>query len=155
MFEADQLGRVIINNEGNTTDTYFLNFENPGNFLIFEKLIPVSRLAQPQPAGTPPTEARFVEIPIGERIQIPPGERAIYEFRSRLRDRPLVGSEKIYPFVVRVVSSEEQTLELPSQVSEKGFIPIWLLAPPAPRKRRSIIRPRWRSPWTRISTAMG
>jgi hypothetical protein len=40
---AEQFGQVIVNNEGNITDTYSLSFHSPDNELIFEKAMQVQR----------------------------------------------------------------------------------------------------------------
>jgi len=122
---ADQFGQVMINNEGNTADTYSLSFQSPGNMLIFEKAVQVPKPGS-QP-GTQQTEIAYVEIPQVERLQVAAGEQGIYPFRGRLRSRPIVGGEKIYPFSVRVLSTENKFMDFSGQLSEKGFIPIWLV----------------------------
>ncbi|HEX6271339.1 MAG TPA: hypothetical protein VFZ43_13965 [Anaerolineales bacterium] len=119
-FPAGQSGRLTINNEGNTVDTYSLSFQSPANLLIFEKGVAVPR------PGT--QEIEVVEIPPGERFQVAPGDSVTYPFRARLRSRPIVGNEKAYPFTVQVLSSENQSIELSGEVSERGIIPVWLLA---------------------------
>jgi len=122
---ALQQGNVIINNEGNTPEAYTLEFQSPANELAFEKGILIARRsAQP---GVQPNEVSYAEIPPGERIQVAAGERGIYQFRSGLRSRPIVGNEKIYPFSVKIRSSENKSVELPGEVIEKGLIPAWLV----------------------------
>jgi TolB protein len=122
--EAGQFGQVIINNEGNTVDTYSLTFQSPGNGLIFEKAVQVPKPgAQP---GTQQVQIAYVEIP-QDRIQVAAGERGVYPFRTRLRSRPIFGGEQAYPFTVNVASTEARVYELPAQLNERGFIPIWLL----------------------------
>src|SRR5215216_2156740 len=126
LLEAGQFGQVIVNNEGNTVDTYSLNFQSPGNSLLFEKAIQVTRAgAQP---GTQRVETAYVEIPPGDRFQVAAGERGAYPFRTRLRSRPLVGGAESYPFAVSVISTEKRVHDLAGQVSERGFIPIWTLS---------------------------
>ncbi|HJR81427.1 MAG TPA: DUF5050 domain-containing protein, partial [Anaerolineales bacterium] len=122
-FEAGQSGRVIINNEGNIVDTFNLSFQSPANVLQFEKGVPVSR-----PDSPGEQQIEVVEIPAVERFQVAPGESITYYFRARLRSRPIVGNEKTYPFTVQVVSSENKSMELAGELSERGYIPIWLLA---------------------------
>ncbi|MBN2115232.1 MAG: PD40 domain-containing protein [Anaerolineales bacterium] len=124
--QANQFGQVIINNEGNTIDTYDLSFQSPASTLRFEKAIQVAR-AGSQP-GTEQIEIAYVEIPPGERIQVAAGERGVYPFRSRLRSRPIVGREEAYPFTVKVLSTENKSVELSGQVNEKGLIPMWLIS---------------------------
>ncbi|HET9589472.1 MAG TPA: DUF5050 domain-containing protein [Anaerolineales bacterium] len=123
-FEGGQSGRLTVNNEGNTVDTYTLDFQSPGNVLIFEKGVPVTR-----PGTEPGTqEIEIVEIPPGERFQVAPGDSVTYHFRTGLRSRPLIGNEKAYPFVVQVQSSDDKSIELSGEVRERGFIPVWLLS---------------------------
>jgi hypothetical protein len=122
---ADQFGQLIINNEGNTTDTYSLDFVNPSNLLIFEKEIPISRKGS---SSTQQVEMAYIEIPRNEKIQIDSGMQGIYPFRSRLRSRPLFGNEKTYPFTVKVLSTENMAAELPAETSDKGLIPPWGIA---------------------------
>ena len=125
LFEAGQFGRLIINNEGNTIDTYTLNFQSTDNMLLFEKGVQVSRPG-PQP-GTQRVGITYVEIPVGERVQVAAGEQGVYSFRSRLRSRPIVGNEQTYPFRITVRSTANETTELAGQVSEKAYIPFWVL----------------------------
>jgi hypothetical protein len=122
--QAGQFGQVILNNEGNTTDTYSLNFQGRGNDLIFEKAV---RVARPGPQGTQQVGMAYVEIPQGERFQVPAGERGVYSFRSRLRSRPIVGNEETYPFVVEIRSTANESIELSGQVNERAYIPFWVL----------------------------
>jgi hypothetical protein len=123
---ADQFGQLIISNEGNTADTYSLNFQSSANTLIFEKAVQVPKPGS-QP-GTQQTEIAYVEIPAGERIQIMAGEKGIYPFRSRLRSRPIVGGEQAYPFTLQVLSSENKSSELSGYINEKGMVPVWLIS---------------------------
>jgi Tol biopolymer transport system component len=123
--EGGQFGQVIINNEGNTVDTYSLSFQSQGNLLMFEKAVQVSKPgAQP---GTQLVEMAYVEIPQGDRFQVAAGERGIYPFRARLRSRPIMGGKQTYPFTVNVASSEKRVQDLSAQLIESGLIPIWLL----------------------------
>jgi TolB protein len=123
---AGQTGQLFINNEGNTVDTYSLDFTSPGNTLIFEKGVPVSRSVSQ--TGTQKIEVRYVEIPRGEKFRVKAGARGIYGFRSRLRARPLVGNEQSYPYSVKVLSSENKSIELPGDIKENGLIPTWLVS---------------------------
>ena len=123
--ETGQFGQVLINNEGNTSDTYNLSFQNPGNQLIFERAVQV-----PKPGSQPATQQvriAYVEIPQGDRIQVPAGGRGVYPFRARLRSRPIFGGVQTYPFTVTAASTDGRLYELPGQLNESGFIPIWLL----------------------------
>jgi TolB protein len=119
-------GQLLINNEGNTVDTYSLSFLNPANVLVFEKEVPVSQKGS-QPGGQQ-VETAYVEIPDGEKVQVEPGGQGIYGFRARLRSRPLIGNEVTYPFAIKVVSAENTLIELSADVSGRGFIPPLLAA---------------------------
>ena len=123
--QAGQFGQVIIDNEGNTADTYSLYFQSPANELIFEKAVQVQRPG-PQP-GTQQLQMAFVEIPQGERLQVRAGERGAYSFHARLRSRPIIGGEQTYPFTVDVRSTSSESAELAGQMSEKAWIPYWVV----------------------------
>ena len=123
--QAGQFGQVIIDNEANTTDTYSLTFQSPQSELIFEKAVQVPRPG-PQP-GTQQLQMAFVEIPQGERLQVRAGERGAYSFRARLRSRPIIGGEQTYPFTANVRSTSSESADLAGQVSEKAWIPYWVV----------------------------
>lgn len=123
--ESGQFGRVIVNNEGNITDTYSLGFQSPDNELIFEKAVQVTKPG-PQP-GTQQVQTAYLEIPQGERFQVRPGERGTYSFRSRPRSRPIVGNEHTYPFSVTVVSTARESVDLTAEVSATGLLPFWVV----------------------------
>ena len=125
LIQAGQFGQVIIQNEGNITDTYNLSFQSPENELIFEKAVQVTRPG-PRP-GTQQVEITYVEIPQGERLQVPPGQRGVYSFRPRLRSRPIIGNEQTYPLIVNIRSTGNETAELTGQVSATGWIPFWVV----------------------------
>jgi Tol biopolymer transport system component len=120
LLQTGQFGYLIINNEGNTADTYHLSFQSPANLLVFEKEIQASK------KGTQKIEMAYVEIPGDEKIQVASGEQGKYAFRSRLKSRPLIGDEKTYPFTARVLSAENMLLELQGDTSENGLIHPWL-----------------------------
>jgi TolB protein len=122
--QAEQFGQVIVNNEGNITDTYSLSFQSPDNELIFEKAVQVTR---PGPQGSQQVQTAYVEIPQGERFQVRAGERGTYSFRSRPRSRPIVGNEHTYPFTAMVVSTGRESVDLTGQVSATGLLPFWVM----------------------------
>jgi Tol biopolymer transport system component len=123
--QAGQFGQVIIDNEGNTADTYSLYFQSPQDELIFEKAVQVARPG-PQP-GTQQVQMAVLEIPAGERLPVRAGERGTYSFRARLRSRPILGSEQTYPFTANVRSTSNTSADLAGQVSEKAWIPYWVV----------------------------
>ncbi len=121
---AGQPGRVTISNQGNTASTYSLNFQSPGNLLVFQKPVQVTRPG-PQP-GTQRVEAGYAEIPSGDRFQVEAGQSAVYPFRTQLRSRPFVGGETSYPYSVTVTSSEGRVQDLSGQLVELALLPVWL-----------------------------
>jgi Tol biopolymer transport system component len=123
--QAGQLGQIIIDNEGNTADSYSLSFQSPENELIFEKVVQVAQPG-PQP-GTQQLQTALVEIPPGERLQVRAGERGTYSFLTRLRSRPIVGNEQTYSFTANVRSTSNTAADLAGQVSEKAWIPYWVV----------------------------
>jgi hypothetical protein len=120
MLESGQSGRVTVSNQGNTVDAYSLNFQSPGDLLIFQKPVQVAR------PGTQRVEAGYAQIPTGDRFQVGAGQNAAYPFRSRLRSRPIVGGEASYPYTVTVTSSEGRVQDLPGRLLEKALMPVWL-----------------------------
>jgi hypothetical protein len=122
--QAGQFGQVTVYNEGNTIDAYSLHFQSRDNELIFEKAVQVAR---PGPQGSQQMGIAYVEIPQGERFQVPAGERGTYSFRARLRSRPLLGNEESYSFGVQVRSTANELTELSGQVSERAYLPFWVL----------------------------
>lgn len=122
--EAGEFGQVTIHNEGNTADTYSLNFLGRSTDMIFEKAVQVSR---PGPQGTPQVGLAYVEIPPGERFPVRAGERGVYAFRARLRSRPLLGGEESYKFGLDIRSTSGESTELSGQVSESAYLPFWIL----------------------------
>lgn len=123
---TNQSGYLTIYNEGNITDTYSLNFRNPADTLIFEKEVEISKTGT-QP-GAQQIQMAHVGIPSDEKIQIDAGGQSIYSFRSRLRLRPLMGHEKTYPFIVSISSTENMTMEIPAEITERAFMHPWLAA---------------------------
>jgi Tol biopolymer transport system component len=122
--QAGQFGQVTVYNEGNIIDAYSLNFQSRTDELVFEKAVQVPRQG---PYGTQQIENGYIQIPQGERFQVPAGERGVYTFRARLRSRPLLGNEQSYPFGVQVRSTDNTLTELSGQVLERSAIPFWVL----------------------------
>ena len=120
LLQTGQLGYLVINNEGNTADTYHLSFQSPANLLIFEKEIQVSQ------TGTRRIETAYIEIPQDEKIQVASGEQGKFTFCSKLKSRPMIGDEKTYPFTAKILSAENVSLELQGDTSENGLLHPWL-----------------------------
>jgi TolB protein len=123
--QSGQTGNLIIDNQGNTNDTYRLNFISSGDVLNFEKGIPVST-TQSQ-SGDKEVELGYVEIPQGEKFRVAAGKRGIYPFRIKLRAHPIFGNERIYPYTIQVQSTEDKSTELPGKATENGLLPVWLI----------------------------
>ena len=124
--EGGQFGNLIIQNQGNTSDAYVLDFQSSGDLLQFEKIVPEEGKDQVQSESQ--QAVRVYEIPQGERVQVAAGQRITYPFRGRLKVRPIVGNEKSYPFSVKVISTGKKYVELAGEVSEKGWVPNWVIA---------------------------
>jgi hypothetical protein len=124
--QAGQFGNLVIQNQGNISDTYVLDFQSSGDSLHFEKVV-AAQGPDEQPESQQPQPGVY-EIPQGERVQVDAGRRIVYPFRSRFKLRPIVGNERSYPFTVKVISSEKIYVELAGEVSEKGWIPNWVFA---------------------------
>lgn len=120
VLQHDKTGHLLIHNEGNTGDTYTLNFHSPAGVLIFERGTQVSKtLTQ---SGAQHIQTAYAEIPPDERIHVAAGGQGMYSFRGNLRSRPLVGEERAYPFTVQVLSAENTVTDLSGEVKEKGYI---------------------------------
>jgi len=126
--QANEVGMLTVQNEGNTVDQYSLTLQDPNNELIFEKAEQVPKRNVKPDDPNPELETVFTEIVQGENLRVSPGESGILQFRSRLRARQFVGNEKIYPYNAWVQNSEKSTTEMHGQVSAKGFVPVWVVS---------------------------
>ena len=123
--QANEIGRLTVQNEGNTVDYFSLTFQDPNSELIFEKPIQVPKKQAKPDDPNPELETVFTEIPQGEALRVPPGESGVLEFRTRPRVREIVGNEKIYPYTIQVQSSSKALADFHGKVAAKGFIPVW------------------------------
>ncbi len=123
---ANQPAQLILKNEGNVDDNYEISIQEASGRLIFE------RITRSLKAGSSPEQPEiefiYTEITSAERLRVSAGESGVFEFRGRLRSRPLVGGEESRPFTVKVLSAEKRRIDFPSQVKEKGLFPPWLLS---------------------------
>jgi hypothetical protein len=119
-FEAGLPAQLTVHNEGNTADTYSLNFQSTDDLLIFQKPVQVAR------PDTGRVETGYAVIPSGDRFQVEAGRSAAFPFRAKLRSRPLVGGEASYPFTATVTSTEGRVQELPARILATGLMPVWL-----------------------------
>ena len=125
--QANEIGGLTVQNEGNTVDQYSLIFQNPNNELIFEKAEQLPKKGTRSDDPNPELEIVFTEIVQGENLRVSPGERGLLQFRSRPRNRAIAGNEKIYPYTTQVRSSSETLADFNGQVSAKGLIPVWVV----------------------------
>ena len=112
--EAVQNAQVNISNEGNTDETYQINWQSEDDVLIFELW---------QQEGE---DVVFNEVQ-EHALKIDAGKQDTAHFRAGLRKRPLVGGSKNYPFQVLVGSSEENVQTHNSEIKDRGIIPIWVI----------------------------
>jgi len=125
--QANEIGMLTVQNEGNTVDQFSLMFQDDSNELLFEKAEQVPKKNTKPDDPNPELETVYTEIVQGESLRVPPGESGTLQFRSKPRVRQIVGNEKIYPYNTWVQSSENSTAELHGQVSAKGFLPVWVV----------------------------
>ena len=124
--EANQPAQLLISNEGNADDTYDLSFRDSSGKLIFEK---ITRFAKEgSDPNNPEVDFAYSEITSAQRLQVPLGGTGVFEYRSRLRSRSLVGNEETYPFNIKALSAGKKSIDFQSQIKEKGFLPAWLIA---------------------------
>ena len=125
--QANEVGVVTVENRGNTVDQYGVTLQDTNHELIFEKGEQVPKKQTRPDDPNPEIEVVFTEMIQGENLRVSPGESGILLFRSRPRVRPIVGSEKIYPYSAWAQNSEKSTVEFHGQVSAKGFFPVWTI----------------------------
>ena len=124
--EANQPAQLLINNEGNADDTYDLSFREASERLVFEK---ITRFAKEgSDPNNPEFDFAYSEITSAQRLQIPFGGSGVFEYRGRLRSRPFVGNEEVYPFSINALSSGKKAQDFQSQITQKAFLPPWLIA---------------------------
>ena len=124
--EANQPAQLVLNNEGNAEDTYDLSFQDSSGQLVFEKITRYAK--EGSDPNNPDIGFTYSEITSAQRLQIRSGESGVFEYRGRMRSRPFVGNEMMYPFNINVTSAGKKSLDFASQIKEKGFLPSWLLA---------------------------
>lgn len=124
---ANQIGKLTVNNEGNTADQFSLAFESQNNGLIFEKAVQTPKKNTKPDDPNPQYETVFTGIAPGETLWVDAGQSGFLWFRSRPKVRAFVGGEKIHPYTARVQSSAKDVAEFRGQVSSKAIIPLWLI----------------------------
>jgi serine/threonine protein kinase len=97
---AGSPAQVRVQNEGNTQETYSLNWQDRANELLFE-----------------PPEAR---------LTVREGQSAAAEFRAVPRRQRWIGGKKAHAYTVQVGPGPQQMQALAGEVVSKGLIPTWL-----------------------------
>jgi len=78
--QANEVGMLTVQNEGNTVDQYSLTLQDPNNELLFEKAVQVPKKNAKPDDPNPELETVFNEIVQGENVRVSPGERGILHF---------------------------------------------------------------------------
>jgi TolB protein len=100
--EAGEQARVMVSNQGNIQETFTLTWQSENDSLEF----------------TPGA---------AQSLKVPAGETAGAAYVPDLRQRPIIGGEKNYPYSILVQSTEKETLTVGGDVLGKGMIPIWVI----------------------------
>ena len=100
--EAGEQARVLVHNQGNIQESYTLTWQSENDSLEFE------------PAGM-------------RNLQVPAGGTSAAEYVPDLRQRPIIGGEKRYPYSVLVQSAGKETLTVGGDMQGKGMIPVWVI----------------------------
>jgi len=96
---AGQLGKVLVNNQGNLPETFSVILEDRRHELIFD-----------------PSQAK---------INIPSGKAAIVEFRTSAVHTRWFGAEETFNFTAHVSSLGGQLQSHPGEIAIRGMIPLW------------------------------
>ncbi len=100
--EAGEQARVMVSNQGNVQENYTLTWQSENDSLEF----------------TPGAI---------QTVKVPAGETTAAEYVPDLRQRPILGGEKNYPYSILVQSAEKETLTVGGEVLGKGMIPVWVI----------------------------
>ena len=117
---GDKVHLVVANN-GNTSQTFVVQWFSPENALAAEALQPVST-----PRGkTSPPKTRFQRVE-QVTLRVPPSHKGELDFRMRLRRQPLFGTPQVFPLNVEVQSAEKKNQSIATQVAGGPLFPRWL-----------------------------
>lgn len=97
---ASRAARLQVANQGNTPETFHLNWSDPANELQFE----------PPQAG----------------IKVDPGRATEIEFRGKLRQTRWMGGDKSHRFTSLVGLPNAKPTAIPGEIISRGAIPAWL-----------------------------
>lgn len=112
--DALQNAQIAVTNAGNVNEAFQINWQSDEEILSFELW---------QQAGE---EVIFKEVQ-EHALKVEPGKQEAAHFRAGLRQRPLIGGSKAYPFQVQVRSSGDEVRTHNGEVNDRGIIPIWVL----------------------------
>ena len=96
---AGQRAQVIVENQGNTSQTFAVEWQDPTGELTVE-----------------PTRAQ---------LTVAGGQSAAAEYRAAPRSSRWLGGTRRHPFSVMVRTSTQEAQSLNGQVISKGLIPVW------------------------------
>jgi hypothetical protein len=96
--EAGEPARVVVENQGNIQQAFTVTWQSPDDGLEFE----------PAPS---------------QELRIAPGEVAMAEFRAKPRSRPLLGRERVWPFITRVQAAGGEARNLNGEIVGRALIP--------------------------------
>jgi len=121
----EQSGYLTVINEGNSPDTYALEWVDQQNSLVFEGI---------QREGLPATDDRLPQAgvsyyPITEpvHLRVEAGQNESIEFRAHPGSRPILGGDFRIPFKTIAQSSSKQVLSQSGEIVGRALIPVWLL----------------------------
>ncbi len=123
--DAGKVVKVIVKNEGNTSQTFALTCVSQGNQLEFEYLEPERPSPVAEPAGPLPSSQPGGGTPVAQPaddtlILIPSGETAAFRFTARQRSRPLMGSPAPYPYQAVVKADQKESAPCPVRSTDMG-----------------------------------
>lgn len=98
---AGQPARIMIENQGNTQETFTLALQDRGDELVFS--------------------------PAQVRLAVPVGKEVGTDFRATPRTRRWFGAEKTHPFTAKVTSQDGQVRTHEGEVISRGQLPAWLI----------------------------
>jgi hypothetical protein len=91
---ADQVGQVLINNEGNIPETYQVGWASPSGELEF--------------------------VPLQAQITVPEGQVGVVEFRAAPHFRPWFGSSRLNAYAAHVSAPTGETQTVSAEVLSRA-----------------------------------
>jgi eukaryotic-like serine/threonine-protein kinase len=96
-----QTGRLLIDNQGNASETVFVELKDREKALNFD-------LAQKQ-------------------LSVPEGKALATEYTARLRKPYWLGAEKTYPITAQVKTSQGEPRSFPAEIVSRAILPVWII----------------------------